>query len=175
MTIRNAFLYVAICGVASTLGLAGLAQPVSSPERGLYENLDVLGVLDCEVRADIRLIVGTESSLRCDYTPVEGYDVLKRYSGYVRALTEGLSYREGDYVCWNVLFMRGDETPADHPNPIIGAYSSPVASIVEKYELKAGALVGGSKKTFALEPRCEPVERAGRNIADAISAFDLAG
>ncbi len=150
-----------------------LAQSETPSTLRLYEKFDVLGVLDCEVRKDIHLLVDTDSFLRCDYTPKEGVDVLKRYSGYVKAVDEGFSFNEGDFVCWTALRLRGDDSLIDWADPIKGVYLRGEPAVIADYELKDNSLIGGANNAFVLEPRCVAAERAGRNIADVITSFDL--
>jgi len=173
MKLNKVFLHSVIYACALFLAKAGLAQSQTTPAPRLYENIEVRGVMECIIKNDIRLVVGTEQFLRCDYTPQEGVDVLKRYSGYVKSLKEGFSYHDGDFICWSVLYLRDVDAPADWADPIKGAYSSGAAAVIQYYELKENSLVGGANKAFALEPRCVAPERAGRNIADVVTRIEL--
>lgn len=173
MNIGKASLHLAVYACALISGEAGLAQSGATAAPQLYENIEVRGVMECKIKSDIHVIVGTKQFLRCDYTPQEGVDVLKRYSGYVKSLKEGFSFQDGDFICWSVLYLRHVDAPADWADPIKGAYSTAAASVTQQYELKENALVGGANKAFALEPRCVAPERAGRNIADVVTGFEL--
>ena|GEM_PF-3715989 len=174
MTIQRTFLVGALsCAIALGASAPGIAQSEGPAASRLYEKFDVLGVFECEVRTDLRLVAGTDRPLRCDYTPREGVDVLKRYSGYVRTVSELMSYQEGDYVCWNLLRLRDTEISDPEQATMEGAYSTAAPSVIEQYELKEHALVGGFQKVFVLESRCVAEDRVGRNLADDIVAFEV--
>jgi hypothetical protein len=174
MRIGGPLLFASLCAGTMVLGEAALAQPaLTPPVPRIYENVSVLGVLDCKIKGDIRLIAGADKSVECDYQPRGLPDVHKGYSGYVRTLREGFFYRDGDFLCWTVLHLEDVDTPYESAETIKGPYSTAAPSVEASHELKAGSLVGGSKKAFALEPRCVVETRAGRNIADSVEAFEL--
>lgn len=174
MGIGKALQFAGICAAAAVFGGAAFAQPALPPVPRLYENVSVLGVLDCEVRGDIRLIAGADKPVICDYQPRGLPDVHKGYSGYVATLREGFFAREGDYLCWSVLRLEDVDAPYERAETIKGRYSTAPGDVEARHELKTGSLLGGSKKAFALEPRCVADARAGRNVADSIEAFELA-
>ena len=138
----------------------------------LYENIEILGALDCEVDGDIRLTPDSGRALKCDYTPRGVPGTLKRYRGFVRELVEAAPAGENDFACWTVMRLvklgEEDETNIDFK----GAYTAADIATLEDYQLKDGALLGGEGRRFALEPRCvEP--RKGTNRADVILRFEI--
>lgn len=172
MMTRSRVLILAACAAAASAATAQPMPPPSGPR--LYENVDVLGVMDCEVKGDIRLKVGGDRNLRCEYRPRGLPDVVQGYVLSIRTMEEGFFAEDDDYVCWTVLYLRDPARGYGGGASIAGDYAAALASVAEEYGLKEGALVGGSMKTFALEPRCE-ADRAGRNIADALRAVELEG
>lgn len=173
MMIRSTFVILAACVAAASAAATAPPTPAPSGPR-LYENIDVLGVMDCEVKGDVRLKVGGDRNLRCEYRPRGLPDVVQGYVLSIRVMQEGFFAEDDDYVCWNVLYLRDPARAGDSGATIAGDYTAPLASVAEDFGLKEGALIGGSKKSFALEPRCE-ADRAGRNIAGALRAVKLEG
>ena len=157
-----------ILGVLGSAVIFGAAAADNSP---LYDDIEVLGALDCAIDGDIRLIVGTERFLHCDYESRGAPDELKRYAGYVRDVEEGRSATSGDFACWTVLQLDKNESAERGRGAFKGSYVSAPAATINKYKLKAGALIGGRKQQFALEPRCV-APRSGDNVADMILRFE---
>lgn len=162
------------------LSIGAIAAPSTaqmapeSSSRDLYENLDVLGVLDCEINGDIRLAIAEKQALGCEYRPRGLPDVVKGYSLTVRALQEGVFARDDDFLCWTVLYLKDAEGPYAPGEAIAGDYSAALPSVADAYSLKEGTLTGGSRRSFALEPRCTR-ERMGRNVAEMVKAAELSG
>ncbi|MGE0409744.1 MAG: DUF992 domain-containing protein [Amphiplicatus sp.] len=155
---------------ASLLG----ASTSSAPAEELYENLDVLGAIECTVKRDIRTMVRSDRLLRCVFKAHGGLpDVEKRYFGSVRALDETSASVEGDVIAWTVLSLKdvdNAETPAD---PITGTYSPACNFLRTEYGLKENSLFGGVGRNIALEPRDAEDSAGSRNVAAAIIAFEI--
>lgn len=154
------------------VAVGGIASAAFADESQLYESFETLGALDCEIAGDIRLIAGTDRFLRCDYTPRDVPDGLKRYAGYVREVQEGRGTTSDDFACWTVLHLKSEESAEPARGAVKGVYSSATAAAIEQYGLKDGALVGGRKQQFALEPRCV-APRSGDNVAHVILRFEI--
>jgi len=160
--------------IAAALAVGGLAagDEASAQPPALYEKFEVLGVFDCPVEGDIRMIAGSERFLRCDYTPGGVPGRLKRYRGFVKEIVEGAGGAQSPFACWSVLRLEKDEAAAGTPTVIKGGYRPASAAVIAEYELKEGALVGGAEKAFALEPRCVE-SRVGENVADRILRIEI--
>jgi hypothetical protein len=162
---------------AVALALMSLAEsmiPAAASEQQLYENLEIKGAVECEVRQDIRTLVGSDRLLRCVFKPRGGLpDVEKRYRGSVRAVDEASSHIGGDVIAWTVLALENVDVAEASDAPIIGAYSPACDSLRAEYGLKEGSLFGGVGRNIALEPRDLEGPDGRSNIAAAIIAFEL--
>ncbi len=139
----------------------------------LYEDFDVLGVLTCEIEGDVRLLVGSDKFLTCDYEPRGLPDLLKRRAGYVRELQEGISAQSTDFICWTVLRLHKEGTEKTNSVNIAGDYRLAAPDTINEFKLKEHTLVGGRMQSIALEPRCV-APRAGENIAHKVTRFEIA-
>lgn len=156
----------------ASLAALMLLPATAAANSPLYENINVLGALDCEIDGDIRLYVGAERALRCDYEPRGVPGRLKRYLGYVGEIETGLSVGEGDFACWTVLRLTRENGAEPVESKIAGQYSPASAATIEEFQLKDATLVGGGERSFALEPRCV-APRSGANLADKMLRIDI--
>lgn len=156
--------------IVLTLGGLTSANADNTP---LYEDFDVLGVLTCEIEGDVRLLVGSDKFLTCDYEPRGLPDLLKRRAGYVRELQEGISAQSTDFICWTVLRLHKEGTDNTKSFNIAGDYRLAAPDTINEFKLKEHALIGGRMQMIALEPRCV-APRAGENIAHKVTRFEIA-
>lgn len=131
-------------GVWCWLAVPGYAYAVSQLE---------IGILTCEPSASFDS--STEISLICDFRPTDG--PIEAYSATITELD--LQVDEHDRVVWSVSSKR----PLEHSGGLAGEYSrSP-----------SGALLGGRKGAFTLEPK--DGRGLANSLAEAISKLVVIG
>ena len=149
-----------------------MALPAAAETSPLYDNFVVLGALDCEIDGDVRLYVGADRALHCDFVPRGAPDRLKRYQAYISEIQPGLAVADNDFACWTVMQLNRDSASSPAQAKFTGRYSPAPAATIESYQLKDATLMGGGAQSFALEPRCV-APRMGKNLADKVLRIEI--
>ena len=126
-----------------------------------------IGVLDCVVEGGAGFVVGSTKDLRCTFTPA-GNRPAEPYFGVVRKFGLDIGVTGTTLIKWAVL------APADAyaPGALAGDYVGVSAEATVGVGLGANALVGGSSRSFALQPLSVQAQE-GLNLAVGFSAFEL--
>jgi hypothetical protein len=134
----------------------------------LYEGINVLGSLKCELDASVLLRAEERHAIRCDFESANVRDNLNRYFVTLGGVDGGSVAGDADVLSWTVIRL-GSEDEGSSRGSILGSYGRILPSVAEQYGLDETALVGGSQARFALEPRSE--DRS--NAAAAISSLEI--
>jgi hypothetical protein len=154
---RRAFVGALILGLAAVSSSAGTAQAQRIRT----------GVLNCDVSAGIGLIIGSQRSVNCLFTPDQPGFPHEGYFGTISKLGLDLGITAGGVMVWGVYadtsrgygFLAGD---------YVGASGEATVAV----GLGANVLVGGSNRTVALQP-LSVGGQVGLNLALGVANLSL--
>jgi hypothetical protein len=124
------------------------------------------GVLTCDVSAGIGLIITSQKRISCAFAP-KGPGRREDYDGYIRKYGLDLGLTSGGFMVWAVF----TETVAG-PGFLAGDYYGASGEVTVAAGLGANVLVGGSKRTIALQPISISGQK-GLNFAVGVAALHL--
>ena len=153
---RRAFVGAAILALAVVLfnGETAQAQRVRT------------GVLNCDVSAGIGLIIGSQRSVNCLFTPdVPGPQ--EGYFGTISKLGLDIGITAGGVMVWGVY---ADTTRGY--GFLAGDYAGASGEVTIAAGLGANVLVGGSNRTVALQP-VSLTGQVGLNLALGVANLSL--
>ena len=129
---------IAVLIFASTVSVAGQASAQQRTK---------VGTLRCSLAPSVGLIVVEKQRLSCAYTP-DGPWPPERYFGSITTVGIDLGVNQGGRMAWAVL------APVAGPirGGLAGGYVGVSADAAVGVGLGANALVGGSRRSFALQP-----------------------
>jgi hypothetical protein len=124
------------------------------------------GSLSCDISAGIGLIVGSQRTVSCTFTPsIPG--PIEYYSGTISKFGLDLGVTTGGIMTWLVY------APTSRPvGALAGEYAGASAEISVVAGLGANVLVGGSNQTVALQP-LSTQGQVGINIAAGVAGLLL--
>ena len=128
-----------ILGVAAAAFILGLA-PATAQERVK------VGQLRCEVSAGLGLIITSSKELECVFNSPRGWR--EHYYGKIQKFGLDIGATNRGVLVWDVF------APTDGPrrHALAGEYGGVGASATVGVGIGANALVGGSNRTFTLQP-----------------------
>jgi hypothetical protein len=139
-----------------------LAAPATGAESGVKA-----GYLKCDVEGNISFIFGSSRDVTCTYTP-DGSKRVDRYAGEIEQYGFDIGYRENGVLLWGVIAPTKDVGAGT----LAGTYAGLSADVAAVYGVGANALIGGSSKSFVLQPlSVEGIE--GLNIAGGVAVLKL--
>lgn len=140
--------------------LFGQAQPT------LAESNVKVGELRCEVAAGLGLIITSAKEMRCVYTSTRGYR--ERYYGTIRKFGLDVGATGRGVLAWAVF------APTNGPRrgALAGDYAGVDASVTVGAGVGANALVGGSHRSFTLQPLSVEVQ-SGLDLAAGVASMTL--
>jgi Protein of unknown function (DUF992) len=123
------------------------------------------GTLACNVGAGWGYIIGSSRPIACTYS---GAGAVEHYVGQVSELGVDLGYLQGAHLVWQVI------APTAYPAPgsLAGQYSGVTGSAAVGPGVGANVLVGGSNRSFTLQPLSFESE-AGVNIQAGLQTLTL--
>ena len=145
--------------------ILGLAAVLFNPETAPAQRVRT-GVLNCDVSAGIGLIIGSQRSVNCLFTPdVPGPQ--EGYFGTISKLGLDVGITGGGVMVWAVYadtsrgfgFLAGDYAGASGEATIVAG-------------LGANVLLGGSNRTVALQP-VSLTGQVGLNLALGVANLSL--
>jgi hypothetical protein len=145
---------------AISAGLAGAATTPVSAASGVK-----IGSLNCSVAGGVGLILGSSKGMNCIFHPVSGQP--EDYTGSVTKLGIDIGVTGTTYIAWAV-FAPGKL----NRGALEGSYSGASAEASIGLGLGANVLIGGSRKSIALQP-LSVQGQTGLNIAAGIARMDL--
>ena len=125
------------------------------------------GVLNCDVSAGIGLIIGSQRSVNCLFTPDQPGYPQEGYYGTISKLGLDVGVTAGGIMVWGVYadtnrgygFLAGDYAGASGEATVVAG-------------LGANVLVGGSNRTVALQP-LSVGGQVGLNLALGVANLSL--
>lgn len=124
-----------------------------------------IGSLNCSVAGGIGLILGSSKGMNCIFHPVGGEP--EDYTGSVTKLGIDIGITGATYIAWAVFAPGRLDRGA-----LEGSYSGASAEVSLGLGLGANVLIGGSRKSIALQP-LSVQGQTGLNIAAGIARMDL--
>ena len=145
--------------LSAALVLATVAGPVSAAARVK------VGVLTCNVSPGVGLIIGSSKRLSCDFSPSDGRH--EHYRGTINKVGLDIGFTAGGVLVWGVF------APSNYSrHALAGSYGGASAEASLIAGGGANLLVGGSGKSFALQP-LSVQGNAGVNLAAGITGLRL--
>lgn len=157
MTIKLARMLAAIVALA-TLGVAADASAQGRAK---------VGTLTCNLAPSVGFIVGSRQRLSCRYTP-EGPWPPEAYVGSLSTVGLDIGFSGGGRMVWAVFAP----TRGHYRGALAGTYVGASADVAVGLGLGANALVGGSRRTIALQPLSVEAS-TGLNLAAGVSRLRL--
>jgi hypothetical protein len=125
-----------------------------------------VGSLTCSLSASVGLIVGSQRNVNCIFhgQPSEPDEA---YTGQITRVGLDVGFTAGGVIVWTVFA----DTNRD-AGMLAGTYGGPTAEVSVAAGLGANVLVGGSRRTVALQP-VSFQGQVGLDIGAGISALEL--
>lgn len=148
--------------------LAGLAVAAAFAAPALAQQGGTkVGVLTCRTSARIGLIVDSHQAMRCSFAPDNGGRP-EYYSGYINRVGLDLGITTGGVMAWGVVAP----TNGVPHGALAGNYGGASGSATVGVGVGANALVGGSHRSFALQP-LSVSGQVGVNLALGVAGLTL--
>ncbi|MDR3495943.1 MAG: DUF992 domain-containing protein [Ancalomicrobiaceae bacterium] len=147
-----------IAAIAASLALT-TAVPAAA-------NTAKVGALRCAVSAGLGLIITSAREMRCTFTPTRGRP--DHYYGTIRKFGLDIGATAGGVLAWEVFA----ETAGPHHGALAGDYDGVAASATVGVGIGANALVGGSNRSFTLQPLSAEAQ-TGVSLAAGVASLHL--
>jgi len=126
------------------------------------------GYLTCHVASGWGFIFGSSRAVKCAYTPTGNVHYTEYYTGSISKFGADIGYLSSAVMLWTVL---APTTDLGH-GALAGHYAGATASVALGVGAGANVLVGGFKKSVALQPISIEGQN-GLNVAAGVAALDL--
>ena len=126
---------------ALTAAVLGAAVPAAVNAADLE-----VGVLTCDLTGGRNLVVYSTETFDCTYNPTKGEN--ESYTAKVKEIGVDLEIKEGQKLIWSVIAPSFDQKPG----ALAGTYVGAAASASISAGVGGQVLVGGSQKSFTLQP-----------------------
>ena len=125
-----------------------------------------VGTLTCSLSASVGLIVGSQRNVNCIFhsQPSEPDEA---YTGTITRVGLDIGFTAGGVIVWTVFADTNR-----YAGMLAGSYGGPTAEVSVAAGLGANVLVGGSRRTVALQP-VSLQGQVGLDIGAGISALEL--
>ena len=124
------------------------------------------GTLTCDISGGIGLIIASQKSVACMYTPADS-GPREVYQGSITKFGLDVGVTVGGEMVWAVYAPTSARVAA-----LAGIYSGAGAEATVGAGLGANVLLGGSDRTVALQP-LSVQGQAGLNIAAGVTSLEL--
>lgn len=156
-----------LTGTVGLIAVGLVAMNVgSSPARAQAAKV-VAGTLTCKGKGSVGLILGSKQSLACNFKPA-GSKPDEAYTATITKLGLDVGVKGASTMVWTVLYSTA-ELP---PRALTGKYAGVSADASVGVGGGANVLVGGSKKSVALQP-LSVQGQTGLNLAVGVSGLTL--
>jgi hypothetical protein len=124
------------------------------------------GALTCDVSSGWGVIFGSTRDVNCSYQPIKGN--VEHYTGHISKYGVDIGYTRGGVIIWAVLAPTTDLSPG----ALAGHYLGATAGASVGIGAGVHALIGGSKRSIALQP--VSIEgNTGLNVAAGVADLTL--
>ena len=128
-----------------------------------------LGVLDCTVEGGAGFIIGSTKDVLCTYRPADKNLAPENYHGTISKIGLDVGVTGKTLITWAVF---GPNADIYAPGGLAGDYVGASAEASAAIGVGANALVGGSNRTFSLQPLSVQAQ-TGVNLAVGVTEFKL--
>ena len=128
-----------------------------------------LGVLDCVVEGGTGFIIGSQKRLQCTFTSANTALAPETYAGVIKKFGLDVGGTKKGVLRWRVLAPTGDVYA---PGVLAGDYTGVSAEATVVVGAGANVLVGGSSRSFTLQPVSLQAQ-TGLNVAAGVTSFKL--
>lgn len=128
-----------------------------------------LGVLDCTVEGGAGFIIGSTKDVLCTYRPADSSLAPENYHGTISKIGLDIGVTGQTLITWAVIAPNADVYA---PGALAGDYVGASAEASAAIGAGANVLVGGSNRTFSLQPLSVQAQ-TGVNLAIGIAEFKL--
>jgi hypothetical protein len=125
-----------------------------------------VGVLTCNIAPGVGLIIGSSKGVSCDFSPTGSRS--ERYTGSIDKLGLDVGVTGGGVIEWLVFAAHSGYSRY----ALAGSYAGASAEASLVVGLGANALVGGSDRSFALQP-FSVQGQTGVNLAVGVTSLVL--
>jgi uncharacterized protein DUF992 len=147
------------------LGIVALAGLLNSEPGRAAEGVKV-GFLTCNVSSGFGFIFGSSRDVNCTFSPSAGK--AETYKGKINKFGVDIGYLNSAVMVWAVFAPTADAKPGNLAGEYVGATGSATVGV----GVGANVLVGGSNKSFTLQP--VSIEgNTGLNVAAGVAALTL--
>lgn len=143
------------------LGMLGLTTEASAQARAK------VGSLTCNLAPTVGFIIGSSQRLSCTYTP-DGPFPPETYVGNLSTVGLDIGFKGGGRMLWAVFAP----TSGYPRGALAGTYVGASADVAVGLGLGANALIGGSRRSIALQPLSVEAN-TGVNLAAGVSRLRL--
>ena len=139
------------------------------PSAAAQQANTTVGLLDCAVEAGTRFIIGSKKALTCTFTSGNPKVAPETYVGVITKLGLDVGPTPRAVLRWRVLAPTGNVYA---PGVLAGNYSGVGAEATVVVGGGANLLVGGSNRTYTLQPLSVQAQ-TGLNVAAGVISFQL--
>ena len=152
--------------IRAALFIAALAAAGAIVEPALAQEKVKVGALRCDVAAGLGLIIASTKQMECRFTSAHGRT--EHYFGTIQKFGLDIGATNQGTLAWDVFAPT--EGPKRHA--LAGDYVGVGASATVGAGLGANALVGGSERSFTLQPLSIQTQ-TGLDLAAGVSSMTL--
>lgn len=149
---------------AASAALLAAMPAANSQTKGME-----LGILDCKVEGGAGFIIGSTKDVLCTYRPADSSLAPESYHGTISKIGLDIGVTGETLIKWAVLAPNADLYA---PGALAGDYVGASAEASAAIGAGANVLVGGSNRTFSLQPLSMQAQ-TGVNLAIGIAEFKL--
>jgi hypothetical protein len=152
--------------IRAILCAASLAVLITSAQTAVAQQGVKVGALRCEVSGGLGLIITSSKEMRCDFTSARGHR--EHYYGTIRKFGLDIGATDRGILAWDVF------APSAGPKrgALAGDYVGATASATIGAGVGANALVGGSGRSFTLQPLSVQAQ-TGLDLSGGVAELSL--
>ena len=152
--------------IIKSLCVAALAAVVTSGA-ALAQSAVQVGKLSCDISGGLGLIIASQKTVNCTFEPRAAGWMPESYSGSIDRFGLDIGGTTGAQMAW-VVFAAGSPSPG----ALGGSYAGATAEATLAVGLGANVLVGGSRRSIALQP-LSLQGQTGLNVAAGVAVLRL--
>ncbi|MDF2370018.1 MAG: DUF992 domain-containing protein [Rhizobiaceae bacterium] len=152
-----------VAAIAS-LAFTSVTSIANSQESGIQ-----LGQLTCDVEGGVGFVFGSSKDLTCTFMPANDSFAEETYTGTIDKYGIDVGVTGKSVIAWTVVAA---EEEIYAPRALAGTYSGATASAAFAAGLGANILVGGSDRSYALQPLSVSASE-GVNVAVGFAQIKL--
>jgi hypothetical protein len=145
---------------AATLAISAVSSAQAQPRQ------IQVGQLTCSLSASVGLIVASQRNVNCIFRGAPG-EPEDAYTGTMTRVGLDIGFTTGGVISWTVFADTNR-----YASMLAGTYGGPTAEVSIAAGLGANVLVGGSRRTVALQP-VSIQGQVGLDLGAGISQLDL--